>query len=102
MKTTVKVLFALALAAGVAQAAPETKKDDQASASKESKAKSSVARTEKGKLRPQTGSRVQRTVDLSGRITDGPYQVVIISGDTIRRSGYSTVSQVLASQGFRR
>jgi len=102
MKTTVKVLFALALAGGVANAAPEKKKDDQAPAAKESKAKSPVTQTEKEKYRPQTGSRVQRTVDLSGRITDGPYQLVIISGDTIKRSGYSTVSQVLASQGFRR
>lgn len=102
MKTTLKVLCAVALAAGVANAAPEKKKDDQAPTAKESKAKSPVAQTEKEKYRPQTGSRVQRTVDLSGRITDGPYQLVIISNEAIKRSGASTVAQVLNSYGVRR
>lgn len=102
MKRTYAFLVALALAGGVAVAAA----DKQVAASKadaNNKACScSKSKTNKQKLQTRTGSQTGRTVDLSGRITDGPYQLVVINEEAIRRSGASTLSQVLNRQGVRR
>ena len=103
MKPILKILCALALAVGVANAAPEPgKQDTQTPAAKRAAEKSAAGQMDKGTFQPQTGSRIRRGIDLSGRITDGPCQLVIISGEMIKRSGYATVSGVLASQGTRR
>lgn len=58
--------------------------------------------TTKTALTTKTGSSMPRRVDVSGRITDGPYPLVVVSSETIQRSGRSTVGGVLASQGLRR
>ncbi len=101
MKASTTILCALALVAGLATASADqtSQKDSKTSAKAE---KSSSGKTAKQKYQPQTGSRTGRTVYLDGRITDGPYQLIVITQDSIRNSGYSTVSQVLSRNGLRR
>jgi outer membrane cobalamin receptor len=49
-----------------------------------------------------TGSRIKRTVRRSGRITDGPFNVVVIDRATIEHSGAADLKQLLARQGLGR
>jgi len=60
------------------------------------------AKSAPAKVKVQTGSKIPRTVALNGRITDGPYQLVVVTEENIRRSGSSTVLQALTRQGLRR
>ena len=78
--------------------------DSKTSAKAKAKAveKSSSGKAVKQEYQPQTGYKAPRKVHLDGRITDGPYQLVVISQDTIRNGGYSTLSQVLSRNGLRR
>ncbi|MCU0783062.1 MAG: hypothetical protein MUF81_03255 [Verrucomicrobia bacterium] len=99
MKTTISIVCALVLGAGVVSAVPDQAGQSKQDSTPGRKANEQVKMTSD---RPQKGSRVQRTVNLSGRITDGPYQLVIISNEAIKRSGYAQVSQVLRSQAVRR
>ncbi len=102
MKRTFAFLGALALAGGVAVAAPDKQATASKTAADNKTCSCSKSKTNKQKLETRTGSQTGRTVDLSGRITDGPYQLVVINEETIRRSGASTLSQVLNRQGVRR
>jgi len=99
MKTVIGIVCALALGVGLVGAAPNKAQKSKQDSAPACKAK---GQAKKESVRPQTGSRAQRTVNLSGRITDGPYQLVIISNEAIKRSGYAQVSQVLRSQGVHR
>jgi hypothetical protein len=49
-----------------------------------------------------TGSMIKRDVRRSGRITDGPSQVIVIDRESIERSGASSVAQVLSRTGVHR
>ncbi len=98
MKKTIGLLCALAFSVGVVSAAPDRAEPSKPDSTRALKAKE---RAKKKSLAPQTGSRLQRTVDVSGRITTEPYQLIIISNEAIRRSGYAQLSQVFRSQGHR-
>lgn len=102
MKTTIILSCALALAAGVATAGTEANKQEAPAKSAKAVAKPTATQSGKTTVRLQTGSRFPRGVNLSGRITDGPYQLVVISSEAIRRSGYAQLSGVLGSQNARR
>lgn len=65
----------------------------------DTKANSAKAKKSPEKITLKTGSKMPRTVTLDGRITDGPYQVVVITSENIRRSGASTLSQALLRNG---
>jgi len=49
-----------------------------------------------------TGSYIKRAVRQNGRITDGPFQVVVIDRATIERSGARDLRQLLVQQGIGR
>lgn len=49
-----------------------------------------------------TGSLIKRDVRRSGRITDGPSQVIVIDRDTIERSGAGDLARLLTHTGIRR
>lgn len=101
MKNTVLLLGTLFCALTVAAANPEKPAKGSKAATKQSQ--SQLARDVRGgaKIQTRTGSRITRTVDLSGRITDGPYQLVVINEEAIRRSGASSLGQVLNRYGLR-
>lgn len=99
MKTITRIVCALATAGAVAAASAAQAKPEPVAAPAK---KAAVVKLSKKAYQPQTGTRIQRTVDLSGHITDGPYQLVVISGEAMRRSGRSTIAGVLAAQGLRR
>ncbi len=102
MKASTTILCALALVAGLATAsADQTSQKDSKTAAKAVE-KSSSGKAAKKQYQPQTGYKAPRTVHLDGRITDGPYQLIVINQDTIRNGGYSTLSQVLSRNGLRR
>jgi len=104
MKTTLRLVCVAALSLGTALAGdqntnqPATPKPSRqpSKAAKQPVAKPPVA---KRTLRQTTGTHLYRTVDLSGQITDGPSQLIIIDSEAIKRSGRSTVLQVLRAQG---
>ncbi len=93
MKRTVTVLCALFFAGSLAAVAAETKSDKPAA---------KPAKVTKTTLKAETGTRVARTIRVQGQITDAPYHLIIIDNEAIRRSGASTVAQLLAQQGVRR
>ena len=49
-----------------------------------------------------TGSMIKRDVRRSGRITDGPSQVIVIDRDSIERSGAGDLVRLLTHTGMRR
>ena len=48
-----------------------------------------------------TGSYIKQDIRRSGRITDGPNQVVVLDRDAIERSGAADLKQLLIRQGIR-
>ncbi len=93
MKTQVTILCALAFAASLVSVSAETKKDQPST---------KPVKSDKTTLKAPTGTKVVRTIQVHGQITDAPYHLVIIDNETIRQSGCSTVSQLLNRQGVRR
>lgn len=85
------IILTVALLVGGLSVASAGQKDAKAKSAKDSKAAQKVTL--------KTGSKIPRTVKLDGRITDGTYQVVVITSENIRLSGASTVSQVLMRNG---
>jgi len=103
MKNLVGLICALALGCVAAAAGERDQKAPaQPPAKPASRAKASATRPGRKTIRPATGTRVRQTVHLDGRITDGPSPLIIITSETIKRCGYATVPQILASQGCRR
>jgi hypothetical protein len=49
-----------------------------------------------------TGSLIKRDIRRSGRITDGPSQVIVIDRETIERSGATDLRELLTHNGLHR
>ncbi len=103
MKMSAKILCAAALVAGLATASADQTTTNK-SGTTPAKKKADKTANSNGysvKIRPQTGSYIPRKVHLDGTITDGPYQLVVITEDAIRNSGANNLSQVLSRYGLR-
>lgn len=89
MKKSARLVCLLTLVLGVGMACAAEKTQEQTAPTK-TKAKTS------------TPVKYPRGVALNGSITDGPYQLIIITDRSMRNRGQSTVGQVIGAYGARR
>lgn len=101
MKTTpLMLIVSVTLLAGLTAMGGEGK-DAKKTKSSEQKAKAAETSGSATNSAVVTGSYIKQKVNRSGRITDGPSQVIVLDRDTIERSGASDVKQLLVHQGIR-
>ncbi len=93
MKKQITVLCALAFAASLATVSAATSKDKPAP---------KPAKAAKTTVKDQSNSPAVLTIRVRGQITDAPFHLMVIDNESIRRSGCTTVSQLLNQQGVRR
>ncbi|TAK97971.1 MAG: hypothetical protein EPO07_12500 [Verrucomicrobia bacterium] len=104
MTFTILCIWTLALVTLSAQAEPTKNKADKSAATPTKAATTSDSKTksatqEQGVL---TGSYIKRTYHRSGKITDGPNQVVVLDRNSIEQSGAVDLNQLLIRRGIRR
>jgi len=96
MKTTSIVLCLSTLLVAAATASAGDKDKPQKTKPAPAKNKQAVTPTEKPVA--LTGSYIKRVVRQNGRITDGPFEVVVIDRAMIERSGARDLRQLLLQQ----